>query len=129
MSTFANQLRDISEKTLEERSLTRKKKMFSLMTKYHPLLKSKILDAAKKGKKHLDFSFDEYDFMFEYPNEQRLSSIDHCTLVQEMFNPDSEFLPLTNDGVTRDSFTGLQAKQLDPRDMGIHNLYSFTFTW
>ena len=80
------------------------------MTKYHPLLKSKILDAAKKGKKHLDFTFDEYDFMFEYPYEQRLSSIDHYTFVQEMFNPDSEFLPLTNDGVT----TWIAALRMEP---------------
>ena len=138
MSTFADQLRDTSEKAIEEQRRAReeriligrqnyKKTMSSLIAKYHPVLKKKLLGAASLGEKHLLFHFDKKNFVFDgvsYDAEyfEKLY-IRRQTLVKEMLNSDSEFLPLKNDGVTRDSFTGLRTEDIDFKE------YSCFFRW
>lgn len=138
MSTFADQLRDTSEKALEEQRRARgerclitwqnyKKTMSSLIAKYHPVLKEKLLRAASLGEKHLLFHFEKENFVFEgvWEDAEYFEKlyIPRQTFVKEMLNSDSEFLPLKNDGVTRDSFTGLRMEDIEFKE------YSCFFTW
>ena len=138
MSTFADRLRNTSEKALEEQRRVQEerilierqnyqKTMSSLIAKYHPELKSKLLGAASLGEKHLLFHFDKKNFVFEGVSDDaeyfEKLYIPRQTLVKEMLNSDSEFLPLKNDGVTRDSFTGLRMEDIEFKE------YSCFFTW
>ena len=125
MTTFAQELKDISQNALdkqakkeEERARAREeslgKKMSFLMWKYHPVLKKGLFEAACSGKTQFRFVIEDNDaFAFDYFDPDHgfeLSYIEPSQWTKELLNPDSKFLPFKKDGITRDSFTGLTVK-------------------
>ena len=117
MTTFADKLREISKNALdnkkkekEERIRIReenyKKAISSLMSKYHHVLKKGLLEAASSGKTQFQLVIDD-DEDFVFTDAFYMNYIDPSQWLKELLNPDSKFLPLKEDGITRDSFTGL----------------------
>ena len=130
MTTFAEKLRMTSQNFLEEQAKeegehVRKSKenfektMFSLMSKYHPVIKKGLFEAAGSGEtkfhlviKHFeDGALDDWSFEDWFPElGDCYTQIEPSDLTKELLNPDSKFLPFKEDGITRDSFTGLTVK-------------------
>ena len=120
MSTFADELRTISQNALEKQKREKeervhigkenyKKKMSSLMSKYHHVIKKGLLEAAYSGKRQFQLVIDD-DEDFVFADAFNMNYIKPVQWMEELLNPDSYFLPLKDDGITRDSFTGIKWK-------------------
>lgn len=118
MTTFADELRVISENALDVQKREKedririgkenyKKAMYSLMSKYHHVLKKGLFEAASSGKTQFRLVIDD-DEDFAFVDAFKMNYIEPIQWIQELLNPDSKFLPFNNDGITRDSFTGLK---------------------
>lgn len=125
--TFADELRQFSKDTLEkekkkkeERARIREESVGRtisyLMSKYHPIIKKKLFDVAKCGKRQFRFwIYHKEDLAFDFwvpkncinPEKNHGNYIEPSEFTKELLNPNSKFLPFKKDGITRDSFTGL----------------------
>ncbi len=129
MTTFVEELRMTSQNALvkqanEEGEYDRKSKenfektMSSLISKYHPVIKKGLFEAAGSGKtkfrlviRHFNGPLDDWSFEDWCPySGDCYSQIEPSDLTKELLNPNSRFLPFKKDGITRDSFTGLTVK-------------------
>lgn len=117
MSTIAEKLREITKNVLDKQAREKeeririgkenyKKAISSLMSKYHHVLKKGLFEAANSGKTQFRLVIDD-DEDFVFTDAFYMNYIDPSQWLKELLNPDSKFLPLKEDGITRDSFTGL----------------------
>lgn len=102
-----NSLKKKNQK-LEEQKLDKKENIYKELTeKYHGIIKSGIMSAAKQGKREKYINFDRNDFKANYPGLGYPKDIQQNWLDDVITNPASDFLPRHYDTDMPEHLNGL----------------------